>query len=226
MLASMKGISSSISTCSNGVFVMVNPRPPSLGHRSGHMIWRVVQAVWPAAAIFRSAPSAGRGVGSKNKLQGATCSGVLAAIHAAYKGHQFGETRDLTNLILRGASGYTIVSRLVLPHRVLLEQQRRKFVQATAPGQKLVSGPGRFVEEGVDTGCLEFFRSGFAWAAVFELSIAEEHHLDLLLEGGRILDFRQEDVAAAEQADVGELVEIGHGGVMGLPAEIGRGARR
>ena len=44
--------------------------------------------------------------------------------------------------------------------RSLLEQHRRKLVQATPPGQKLVSGPRGFVEDGVDAGLLQFFRSG------------------------------------------------------------------
>src|ERR1017187_3319785 len=100
--------------------------------------------------------------------------------------------------------------------RILLEQQRREFMQATAPRQKLVSGAGGFVEERVDPGVLQFFHSGLARSAVFQLSIAEEHRLDLLFEGGRILDLRERNVAAAEQADVGKLVQVSHGRGMGL----------
>ena len=76
-----------------------------------------------------------------------------------------------------------------LPHGCLLEQQRRKFLQATPPGQKFVRGSRGFVKDGVDASLLEFFRSWFARVrAAFGLPIAEEHSLDLLLESRRILD--------------------------------------
>ena len=55
----------------------------------------------------------------------------------------------------------------------------------------------------------------------FTAAVADEHHLDLLLEGGQVGDIRHGDAAAAEDADVGELVEVGQGDLPGLHAAHG-----
>ena len=58
-------------------------------------------------------------------------------------------------------------------------------------------------------------------ATKFKAAVADEQHLDLLLEGGQVGDIRHGDAAAAEDADVGELVEIGQSDLPGLHAAHG-----
>ena len=50
---------------------------------------------------------------------------------------------------------------------------------------------------------------------------ADEHHFDLLLEGGHIGDVRRRDAAAAEHADMRELVEVGQSDP--APQTVGEG---
>ena len=103
-----------------------------------------------------------------------------------------------------------------------------------------MTGVGRHIEVTVDA--CRFQRFGIrlgvaaeaaaaasAIAAKFTAAVADEHHLDLLLEGGHVGDVRRGDAAAAEDADVGELVEVGQGDRPGLHAahgQAGHGAMR
>ena len=57
--------------------------------------------------------------------------------------------------------------------------------------------------------------------ANFAAAIADEHQLDLLLEGSHVGNIRWSDAAAAENADMGELVEVGQGDRSGLHAAHG-----
>src|SRR5208283_6247980 len=107
---------------------------------------------------------------------------------------------------------------------LVLEEQRCEFMQAAPPGLPLVSRLRRHVEDAVDASLFERLgvRLGVASEASapaasavggvkFAAAVADEHDLDLLLEGGQIGDVRQGDAAAAEEADMGELVEVGQG---------------
>ena len=99
---------------------------------------------------------------------------------------------------------------------------------------------GRHIEVAVDARRFERFRIGLGVAAEasaaaaaiatqFTAAVADEHHLDLLLEGSHVGDVRRRDAAAAEDADVRELVEVGQRDRPGLHAahgEAGHGAIR
>ena len=52
---------------------------------------------------------------------------------------------------------------------------------------------------------------GLSGSAVFATTVTDEHDLDVLLEGVRIGDLGRGNAAAAEDADVGELVEVSQG---------------
>ena len=58
--------------------------------------------------------------------------------------------------------------------------------------------------------------------AEFAAAVADEYQLDLLLETGRIVDIVRGDAAAAEEADVGELVEVLQGDLPGLHSAHGQ----
>ncbi len=75
-----------------------------------------------------------------------------------------------------------------------------------------MSGVGGFVEDALDSGLLQRFSVGLAGGAPFLTApVADEDDLDSFLEPGHVGNIRRRDVAAAEDADMGELVEIGHG---------------
>src|ERR1041384_2720034 len=58
--------------------------------------------------------------------------------------------------------------------------------------------------------------------AAFEAAEAEEYDLRLFLERGQVGDFVCADASAAEQADMGELVQVGERDLMGLHAAHGK----
>ena len=69
----------------------------------------------------------------------------------------------------------------------------------------------------VDSRFRERSGSGFGGgSASFKTAEAEEHCFDLLLELLHVFDFRCRDAPTAEQANVGECVEIRHGDLMRL----------
>ena len=84
---------------------------------------------------------------------------------------------------------------------MVLEQQRRELMQAAPPGLPLVSRVGRHIEVTVYAGGFERFGIGLGVAAEasaaasaiatqFTAAVADEQHLDLLLEGGQVGDIR------------------------------------
>src|SRR5271166_4045020 len=102
-------------------------------------------------------------------------------------------------------------------------------MQAAPPRLPFVRGLGGYVVVTVDASRLERVNVGLgitAQAAAsaagpasasavapvnFAAAVAHEHELDLLLEGVHVGDFGRGNAPAAEHADMGKRVEVGHG---------------
>ena len=96
----------------------------------------------------------------------------------------------------------------------------------------------RDVEDTVDAGLFQRCRhsplgrrqsrpSAATVATEFAAAKADEYQLYLLLETGRLVDIVHGECPAAEEADVGKLVEVRHGDRLGLHSahgEAGHGA--
>src|SRR5690349_20141022 len=95
-------------------------------------------------------------------------------------------------------------------------------MQASPPGEPIVRGARRNVVVSVDTRLFESFsvrlrvaaegsavaaRSAVGWVN-FAAAVADEHESDLLFEGIHVGDVRQSNAAAAEDANMGKLVEV------------------
>src|ERR1017187_7467388 len=107
----------------------------------------------------------------------------------------------------------------------LPEEPRREIVQTSAPCQPLMGGTRRLEVHVVDAGLRQRLTESLR-TSPFHGTYAQEEHLDLLVECGRIrehavagglrIESAPAAAAAAEAADVGELVEIGERGREGL----------
>src|SRR5690348_11155089 len=114
-------------------------------------------------------------------------------------------------------------------------------MQASAPGEPFVSRARRYVVVSVDTRLFESFgvrlRVAAEWSAVgarpavggvhLAAAVADKHQFDLFLEGRHVGDVRQSNAAAAEDANMGKLVEIRQGDGSSLHAahrQTGHGA--
>src|SRR5205085_9992090 len=117
-------------------------------------------------------------------------------------------------------------------HDVILEHQLCELMQASPPTQPFVSGAGRYVVVSVDTRFCEGFGVYLristerpavgAWSAVggvnFTAAVTDEHKLYLLFEGSQVGNIRQGNAAATEDADIGELIQVGQSDSPGLHA--------
>src|SRR5208283_3808947 len=104
----------------------------------------------------------------------------------------------------------------------ILKHHLRKLMQASAPSKELVGCFRRHIRNVLDAGLLEGFVVGVDVARILTAAAATEHHFDLLLETRRILDIGGGDDAAAEEADLGKLVEILQGDDLGFHPAHGK----
>src|SRR5208282_5410915 len=104
----------------------------------------------------------------------------------------------------------------------VLEQQRCEQVQAAFPGREIVCRVLRDVVDAFDSRLFQCvggrLETGSAALAATE---THEHDFDFQLEGGHVGYILRAERAAAEDADMGELVEVGQGYSSGLHAAHG-----
>src|SRR5664279_4198546 len=108
---------------------------------------------------------------------------------------------------------------------LILKQQRSELIQAAAPGLPLMSSqwgyivvtvnPSLFERFGVRLGVAAEGSAASAASAVggvnFAAAVTDEHKLGLLFEGRHVGDIRWSNAAAAEDANMGELIKVGQG---------------
>src|SRR5579859_949295 len=96
-------------------------------------------------------------------------------------------------------------------------------MQAASPGLPLVSRVWRRIKitvyargfEGLRV-CLGITAEAGTITAQFSAAIADEHHLYFVLESNQVGNVCRSDASAAENADVGEFIEIGESDLPGL----------
>src|SRR5512141_997829 len=105
-------------------------------------------------------------------------------------------------------SGFNGFAKNMIYRKLIFEKQRRKFAEASPPGQEFVSGVRRHIGGVLDTGAVESLVVRADAGGVLTAATTAKHDFDFLPETGRAVDIIGSDGAATEETDVGELVEI------------------